>query len=247
MVRVCANGCIIGSAIVEGLYSPQSNDEAGYGIIYSFVLRWPLQGDFVEESWGYMHLGSYEEKDLEDWFLCIRTTIRDEQKRKLMPLVGNSDDSNRAKSLNLALDHEPIFPYCEFVRLYNMPISRWILKSTENGTTYVNYGGHIRYSVYIEESVQKVLHAFTSEEANTWTTPYVKNAKTNQNTLYLDDHLFTCNSWDNVIFAHSESDNQWIGWTVNSHNTGSLVTCIASPESKFSTQYTRHIREFIIQ
>lgn len=76
----------LGYAVVSGLFSPESNEAFGLGAIWSLTLRWPLPDEDLIEGgeWGYMHLGSYDEKQLQLWRDAIDSAVRVELTRKML-------------------------------------------------------------------------------------------------------------------------------------------------------------------
>jgi len=152
----------LGSAAVEGVFAAQSNEEAGYGAIWSIVIRWPLpmSPDAIEEQWGYMHIGSYEEKEIDEWYDSISALIKVEQTRRLLGELGNRAigtntppdflpiPAGRAKPLLHVTPHvkESIIRACnlfgpayeKFVADFNIPNGRWRLTSTHDGMLYHN-------------------------------------------------------------------------------------------------------------
>ena len=81
----------LGTAAVDGLYSPEDNMDNGHGNMWSLVLRWPLPSspDILEEQWEFMHLGAYEREEIEEWYDSLVALIKVEQTKRLMSSSGN--------------------------------------------------------------------------------------------------------------------------------------------------------------
>jgi hypothetical protein len=83
----------LGTAAVEGVFSAEENDALGFGPVRSFVLRWPTTAG----EWGYMHLGSYDAAETDEWCDTLSALIRVAQVRKLAIDSGTVDPvSSRA-------------------------------------------------------------------------------------------------------------------------------------------------------
>jgi hypothetical protein len=119
-----------------------------------------MSPDAIEEQWGYMHIGSYEEKEIDEWFDSISALIKVEQTRRLLGELGN-----RAIGTNTPPDFLPIpvgrtkpllhvtahvkesivahsakfgVAYEKFVNDFNIPNTRWKLVCSHDGMLYRN-------------------------------------------------------------------------------------------------------------
>ena len=197
----------LGYAAVDGVFSAQMNEEAGYGAIWSLVVRWPLpmSPDAIEEQWGFMHIGSYDEKEIDEWFDSISALIKVEQTRRLLGEMGN-----RAIGTNTPPDFLPIPPgrprtilhvsphiketfprgwipvYENFVSNFNIPPGRWNLHSTHDGMLYQNKDNeHLwKFTLLVPRddgivvssvTAKRVWEAIMGEAAGLWE-PSVKEA-----------------------------------------------------------------------
>jgi len=196
----------LGFAAVDGVFSPETNEEAGYGAIWSLVVRWPLpmSPDAIEEQWGFMHIGSYDEKEIDEWFDSIAALIKVEQTRRLLGEMGN-----RAIGTSTPSDFLPIPPgrlrtvlhaspymkdsiprswipvYENFVTNFNIPPGRWNLESTHDGMLFRNKDNDRlwKFSLLVPRddgvvvssvTAKRVWEAVLGEAAGVWE-PKVKN------------------------------------------------------------------------
>jgi len=232
----------LGYAAVDGVFSAQMNEEAGYGAIWSFVIRWPLpmSPDAIEEQWGFMHIGSYDEKEIDEWFDSICALIKVEQTRRLLGEMGN-----RAIGTNTPPDFLPIptgrsrtilhvsphiktslprawIPvYENFVSNFNIPAGRWNLESTHDGMLYRNRDNDRLWKFILlvprddgvlvsSVTAKRVWEAILGEAAGTWE-PSVKHASY----VLRDTEVITANEGSsNTIFLDKADFNcavrRWI-------------------------------------
>ena len=82
----------LGTAAVDGLFSPDDNMDNGHGSMWSFVIRWPLPAapDMLEEQWGFMHLAAYEKEEIEEWYDSIVALIKVEQTKRMMSAAART-------------------------------------------------------------------------------------------------------------------------------------------------------------
>lgn len=190
----------LGYAAVDGVFSAQANQDAGYGEIWSLVIRWPLpmSPDAIEEQWGFMHIGSYDEKEIDEWYDSISALIKVEQTRRLLGEMGN-----RAIGSNTPTDFLPIpagrqrpilhvsphikeaLPrswvplYENFVRNFNISPGRWILESSHDGMMYRNKDNDrlFKFTLLVPRddgvgvssvTAKRVWEAILGEAAGTW-------------------------------------------------------------------------------
>lgn len=142
----------LGTAAVDGLYSPEDNTENGHGNMWSFVIRWPLPTapDILEEQWAFMHLGSYDRSEIEEWYDSLVALIKVEQTKRLMTAVRSGTNSppeafpipaGRIPTLITDLESRKIVPtsftaaFDQFVEDFNSAsaFSKWQLVSNANG------------------------------------------------------------------------------------------------------------------
>lgn len=192
----------LGSAAVEGIFSAESNDELGYGKMWSFVLRWPLPAspEIIEEQWGFMHIGSPNEKEIDEWYDSLSALIRVEQTKKVM-LAG----INVKQALSTHPDFLPISSgysrprlsiseevrkaiapkwtnaCSKLVEQFNSSPQKWILESSAGGLLYRHRDNERRSwkcSLAIPKdkgTTKRVWECIMSETAAAWE-PAVKDA-----------------------------------------------------------------------
>ena len=192
----------LGSAAVEGIFPAASNDELGYGAIWSFVLRWPLPStpDMLEEQWGFMHIGSYNEKEIDEWYDSLSALIRVEQTKRLMSISS----TRKARIITTPPDFMPVpsgftptlvspnedvrhaitvrfsNAYDRLLAEFNSPSSHWFLVSSRGGMLYRNkeHERCWKFCVSVPKSkatAKRVWESVLSAEVAAWA-PMVKDA-----------------------------------------------------------------------
>lgn len=191
----------LGSAAVEGIFTAESNDELGYGKMWSFVLRWPLptSPEIIEEQWGFMHIGSPNEKEIDEWYDSLSALIRVEQTKKVM-LAG----INVKQALSTPPDFLPIpsgytrprlsiseevrkaIPpkwtnaCSKLVEQFNSSPQKWILESSAGGLLHRHRDNERSWKCSIaipkeKATTKRVWECIMSESAAAWE-PGVKGA-----------------------------------------------------------------------
>ena len=185
---VPSHSIYLGSAAVEGVFSPLENEDHGFGAIYSLVMRWPLpqSPDPLEEQWGYMHIGSYEKAEIEDWFDSISALIKVEQTRRLLGNHGREISSivpvTRMKPQLTApvVPTKYTVPLERFVSLFNTSSRGWTLLNSHDGMLYQSTENSRlwKFTTLIKStSSKRVWESMFSETAGEWE-PQVKHAST---------------------------------------------------------------------
>lgn len=192
----------LGSAAVAGIFSASQNEDLGYGLLWSFVIRWPLPAasDMVEEQWGYMHIGSYDQKEADEWFDTIEALIRVEQTKRLFMNSSFTRDfstrtppdflpippGNQVTRLSFSYTVQNSIPY-EFTNAYhklitdfNQGLSRWTLVDASQGLlrNLKEDNSSWKFSVDIpaeKASAQKIWEILGNPDAAAWE-PFVKHA-----------------------------------------------------------------------
>lgn len=192
----------LGSACVSGIFSASENEELGYGLLWSFVIRWPLPAspDVLEEQWGYMHIGSYDEKEAEEWFDSVQSLIRIEQtKRIVMSSRFFRDAANRtppdflpipsgnpvsrlvfSDTVSQSLSQRFSESYMNLIYAYNQGLNRWKLVNSSKGSLrkILDNENVWKFSVAISRDIaspQKIWETLFNPDANAWE-PLVKNS-----------------------------------------------------------------------
>ena len=192
----------LGSAAVAGIFSASQNEELGYGSLWSFVIRWPLpaSSDIVEEQWGYMHIGSYDQKEADEWFDTIEALIRVEQTKRLfmnstlsrnlytrtppdfMPIPSGNQVTRLSFSYTVqnSIPNEFSNAYHKLIADFNQGMSRWILVDASQGLlrNLKEDNSSWKFSVDIpteKASAQKIWETLGSPDAASWE-PFVKDA-----------------------------------------------------------------------
>ena len=263
----------LGSAVVDGIFTPASNEEAGHGVIYSFVLRWPIPGEALEQSWGYMHLGSYEEGDLQEWFNQIKAMTNrkkidvDDELRKetKLPVTAPKGFTNKN--------------YTEFASLFNYPMDAWSLQNAQDGLLYrmIDDPGYWRFNIRVSADPKTVWETLLLPEANRWEptikTVTVTECEFPEGVWTLHEHFSPeATVWERTFATHEMSYHRnacqegwivmatspltsfslvpWIGWTVYEDvgNGWSIICCIF-PSTLALTRpvidYVRKMKEFL--
>jgi hypothetical protein len=191
----------LGHAVLEGLFSPESNEAYGCGAIWSLCLRWPLpvtDTDLIDGSetvqWGYMHLGAYEEGQILVWRDAIASAIKFEQQKFLMngaeekrhvvdPVESRIIPSGRSPvCVKYDSDFEKKLPlkfrcvYENFVTWTNS--KSWNLVDSDDGLLYQIKRSNVwRYVTTIPAPGKRVWEALLSESVGKWE-PLVKHSHT---------------------------------------------------------------------
>jgi hypothetical protein len=99
----------LGTAAVDGLFSPEDNADNGHGPMWSFVVRWPLPStpDMLEEQWGFMHLASYEREEIEEWYDSLVALIKVEQTKRIMNISTQRGSKTPPEYFPVPSGHTP--------------------------------------------------------------------------------------------------------------------------------------------
>lgn len=191
----------LGHALLEGLFSPESNEAYGCGAIWSLCLRWPLpvtDTDLIDGSenvqWGYMHLGSYEEGQILVWRDAIASAIKFEQQKFLLngaeekrhvldPVESRFIPSGRSPvCVKYDSDFEKKLPVkfrCVYEKFVTWTNSKsWNLVDSDDGLLYQAKGSKVwKYATIIPAPAKRVWEALLSESVGK-REPLVKNSHT---------------------------------------------------------------------
>jgi hypothetical protein len=101
----------LGTAAVEGLFSPEDNLDNGHGLMWSFVIRWPLPAapDILEVQWGFMHLAAYEKEEIEEWYDSLVALIKVEQTKRVMQAGARTGINTPQDYFPVPSGHAPSF------------------------------------------------------------------------------------------------------------------------------------------
>jgi hypothetical protein len=212
----------LGTAAVDGLYSPEDNTENGHGNMWSFVIRWPLPTapDILEEQWAFMHLGSYDRSEIEEWYDSLVALINVEQTKRLMTAVRSGSSSpteafpipaGRVPTLIIDRESRKIVPtsfqttFDRFVDDFNSAcsLSKWKLISNSNsGFMSQSRRDSLlwKFSVAIPRNKagpKRIWESLLSPAAASWE-PLVKNACAaieEQDAVIKDDKQLVSDIW----------------------------------------------------
>ena len=206
----------LGTAVVDGVYSAANNSELGHGELWTMAIRYPLPtpADALEDQWGFMHIGSYDEKEIDEWFDSLAALIRVEQTKRLMASLGDSTPpefaiaSNRRQTSVLSAEMVVKLPerftkvYPHFVDKFNSPPAEWTLESSIGGLLYrhAHEASWWKFSVAIPRAkagVKRVWESLLGASVAAWE-PAVKSACaaiSDQDLLLVDNTQFLTDTW----------------------------------------------------
>ena len=217
----------LGTAVVDGVFSAADNSELGHGELYTIAIRYPLPTapDALEEQWGFMHLGSYEEKEIDEWFDSLSALIRVEQTKRYMASLGDSTppDVYSASTRRTVTILQPEMaavvparfkqPYLRAVEKFNAPAADWNLVSSIGGLLcrHRTNSRSWKFSVAIPRAnagVKRVWESLLGSAAAAWE-PAVKRAYaqvTNQDLVITEAAQLLTDTWN----MHSEFGSGWV-------------------------------------
>ena len=211
----------LGTAAVDGLFSPEDNTDNGHGNMWSFVIRWPLPSapDILEEQWGYMHLGAYDRSEIEEWYDSILALQKVEQTKRLMASVRSGGttppeafpipagrtptilrDTQESRDL-LSSDFSSLFD--KFVDVFNSSPRCWeVVSSVNEGMLFRsrNDGNCWKFSIPFPKhkaGPKRIWESVLSLTANKWE-PLVQNACAeidDQDAVMKNDKQLVSDTW----------------------------------------------------